>query len=394
MTLRQLASKKRNRGRTTDVFHDDYNVLSEIRHWHSYLKHSMRVSDDFTSEILDLVDSYLLKGNAADRLTSNELCEKLKSIVFGTKNGDSYEPDECVLEALCEAGKANQLTSTSFREKSLGPHLAKKIAGDYRRPRDAVSKNIISPTQDSVSTLADRDKSGAIAQPRDQPPPQRAQASPPTPKTKEEDIWRVIGENTENSKTLCEIIMSEHPRVANIKDSSGCTPLMRATEAFNSPIILLLIENLNIYKGDADGGLSICNRDAEGKTVLHYAGMRFSKETEEYLRVVEAIVIGAQQQAAKDFVNILDNDGRSALWFCVLSKKLHTAEMLIRHGALVNFPAGSKGKNVFKKAVSTNNVDMVELFQNKGATWDWSEFKDSADISKEMKRMLKPKRSR
>ncbi|KAF7505103.1 hypothetical protein GJ744_001243 [Endocarpon pusillum] len=60
-----------------DYFHDGQEVLEVVRLWHKYLGNVSRRTDTITAQVLDLVDTKMLCGKAAQRINAEELCNLL-----------------------------------------------------------------------------------------------------------------------------------------------------------------------------------------------------------------------------------------------------------------------------------------------------------------------------
>ena len=82
---------------TTDAFHE-VQVLPEIDHWQYRLKKNMQRSDITSSEILDPIQERMLRRDHAERLTSNELCEELDSIIATAGLRLCSEEKDCKME--------------------------------------------------------------------------------------------------------------------------------------------------------------------------------------------------------------------------------------------------------------------------------------------------------
>lgn len=76
-----------------DYFHDGLSVLPEVRDWHEYLRISLRKTDRVTSQVLDLVDEYMLVGNPESRAKSSAICEKLISITQSLQASTAAVPE-------------------------------------------------------------------------------------------------------------------------------------------------------------------------------------------------------------------------------------------------------------------------------------------------------------
>ena len=88
-----------------NTFHDGRVVLPDVGNWHNYLHSVMRKSDTISGRVLNLVDERMLLEDPNSRLTSSDLCEKLKEILVSAKAEHSRS---------LTAGKANPIANTIF----------------------------------------------------------------------------------------------------------------------------------------------------------------------------------------------------------------------------------------------------------------------------------------
>ena len=122
-------------------------------------------------------------------------------------------------------------------------------------------------------------------------------------------------------------------------------------------------------------------KDVDGRTMLHHAVSRPSPipETKESLDIIGQI-IGHARQAGVDIVNIADNNKQFPLYYCVKPNMLKTAEFLIKNDAWINPLRNSDGKDVFIEAVKLQKDEMVRLFLEKGAKFEWPRLPNHQDI--------------
>lgn len=91
-----------------DSFHDGQTVLPAVTEWHDYLRNSCRRADTITPLVLDLVDKEMLLSRPDERLTLEQLCEKLDDILVVARaryqrtieSGDLKKLTPKTLEAL------------------------------------------------------------------------------------------------------------------------------------------------------------------------------------------------------------------------------------------------------------------------------------------------------
>ncbi|KAH7128547.1 hypothetical protein B0J11DRAFT_273614 [Dendryphion nanum] len=80
--LRQLASSNQTPdGKVTDRFHDGFDLLPEIKHWHDFLRNHVRASDFATKLVLDFVEAKMLQTSPNARPDSEMLCVSLDEIM-------------------------------------------------------------------------------------------------------------------------------------------------------------------------------------------------------------------------------------------------------------------------------------------------------------------------
>lgn len=125
-----------------DAFHDGQGVLPDVFNWHNYLRRVMRKSDTISGLVLDLVDSRMLVGDPTERITSSELCRRLK------KTLDLAEKD---YRNSAGSPEAEPIAKTIFEalldvDEKAPPNAAK-----------AVQAKAAKGTQQEAQTPADRE---------------------------------------------------------------------------------------------------------------------------------------------------------------------------------------------------------------------------------------------
>jgi hypothetical protein len=63
-----------------DVFHDGQRVLPGVKRWHSFLRSVLRISDNTTAMILDLIDHGMFVDQE-DRMNARDICERFTTIL-------------------------------------------------------------------------------------------------------------------------------------------------------------------------------------------------------------------------------------------------------------------------------------------------------------------------
>lgn len=66
---------------SSDDFHDTKAVLNEVADWHKYLRLCLRISDPYTSRILDLVDNKMLTTPGDRRINAVAVNEEMLDII-------------------------------------------------------------------------------------------------------------------------------------------------------------------------------------------------------------------------------------------------------------------------------------------------------------------------
>jgi hypothetical protein len=83
-----------------DFFHDGRDVLIDIRDWHNFLRRYLRQTDTITSQVLDLVESQMLKGAAEERIEAKALCTRLQDIL--TRYQKPEQPRQKLLGSIMQ----------------------------------------------------------------------------------------------------------------------------------------------------------------------------------------------------------------------------------------------------------------------------------------------------
>lgn len=85
-----------------DYFHDSQEVLEVVQLWHKYLGNVSRRTDTITVQVLDLVDTKMLCGKAAQRIDAEELCNLLGRISDSSATMTEAPLTESFMTALHE----------------------------------------------------------------------------------------------------------------------------------------------------------------------------------------------------------------------------------------------------------------------------------------------------
>lgn len=214
---------------------------------------------------------------------------------------------------------------------------------------------------------------------------------------KPEDIWHSAKENSDTSRKLGEMILATHPDAGKVTDpSSGLTPVMVAIKHGHVSFASRLLP----YS-------PILHKDMEGKTILHHAVMNIHQENElgkggtyredsDFLRLIRQILKASRDNYSPadfvGFVNTLDRNAESALYFGAKRNKLRTVKLLMEYDAFISPMGGYRGKNALIPAIREGNEAMVRhLFSarpDRRPNFEWIDF-EGIDITKEIKDFLK-----
>jgi Ankyrin repeats (3 copies) len=193
-----------------------------------------------------------------------------------------------------------------------------------------------------------------------------------------ERIWVAIKGNDANARTVCEAILNEYENAAHYTDEKSRTPIMIAAQDNNMVMVRLFLPHSPILVQDIDG-----------KTLLHHAVSRPSSrpETKDSLDVIDQILRYARKDEA-DIVNIVDNNKKSPLFYCVRPNMLETAKLLIDNGAWINPPKDSAERDVLIEAVDLQKQAMVTLLLARKADFEWSRLPKYKEIPKSIRSLL------
>lgn len=301
-------------------------------------------------------------------------------------------------------GSPSPLASTSGREKSFEKELAsrnisvRKVIGeeaqtaisgkfDKRKQRmDEMAGSLKSPSFPLLSNVArsipvesnypllhdksllpyeaaepDTDSLMTILQPSSSLQPTNSLQS--ISSLQPESIWIAAAERSESSQDLCRSVLDKYPEAAKITDdSTGYTPIMVAAKRYNTAIVVLLLPHSNLMA-----------RDQEGKTVLHHMVMvaQARKVDASFVETLKQIISHTEGHKEGKIIDMLDQNGRSPLYFCVprnnqeIAKE--TVKALIEAGAWIHPPEGERGSDVFERAIELENEEMFEYLLENGA---------------------------
>jgi hypothetical protein len=80
VVARQTAAGQTSALTHGSYFHDGDNVLQEVKDWHTMLGSSLRIGDNMTNKVPDLIEQDMLVPDH-NRITAKELLQKLNTIV-------------------------------------------------------------------------------------------------------------------------------------------------------------------------------------------------------------------------------------------------------------------------------------------------------------------------
>jgi hypothetical protein len=132
-----------------DYFHDGREVLQDVLHWHNHLRNALRRTDTITSQVLDIVDESMLRGNSKDRIEAKALYAKLNEIPNGSRPGPTVPLSETIIEALLEVDEEAPSEPTGLKPLSRGMSLA---APQDRTPQDRTPQDRVARKSKLFST--------------------------------------------------------------------------------------------------------------------------------------------------------------------------------------------------------------------------------------------------
>ena len=132
------------------------------------------------------------------------------------------------------------------------------------------------------------------------------------------------------------------------KDSSGMTELHHAVEADDLPLVESLIQS----------GANLGGRDNEGRTVLHFASMRQSRDTRMVCMLLDA--------GGNTIISLRDVHGQSALHYAVESNNIESVDIFVKHDVDA-LATDYWGFSPFLWAVVSSSTDIVKELLSHGA---------------------------
>ena len=137
--------------RKGDYFHDGRGVLSAVVDWHKYLRSSLRRSDRFTEQVLNLVDQYMLLSDPKARISAPKLCEALKSIE-SRASSSTGDKDSVVAKCVRDAIRSTELrweseniAATQSRIKEGTTSSNSRLGADLTAHGSAGARRLSSP---------------------------------------------------------------------------------------------------------------------------------------------------------------------------------------------------------------------------------------------------------
>lgn len=87
----RIQANRRHKDTLGDSFHDGFEVLPEVTHWHEYLRRLARKSDNLTRRVLDLVDKKMLVGQVELRAETSDICKLMVDQIHEQQNGVPWD---------------------------------------------------------------------------------------------------------------------------------------------------------------------------------------------------------------------------------------------------------------------------------------------------------------
>jgi hypothetical protein len=82
------------------AFHDGQKLLDAINDWHQFIRAMARRSDVITTQILDLVDTAMLKSEPEERASATHICGDMRHILTSNQFTPASQTAQSVLDAL------------------------------------------------------------------------------------------------------------------------------------------------------------------------------------------------------------------------------------------------------------------------------------------------------
>ena len=142
-----------------NTFHDGRVVLPDVKNWHNYLRNVMRKSDTISGRVLNLVDERMLLEDPNSRLTSSDLCEKLKEILVSAKAEHSLS---------LTAGKAKPIANTIFEALLDVDQTASSNVGEIADIRAKTAEGAQHMSQPTTNGHSGTEIDKSLTVPRDQ----------------------------------------------------------------------------------------------------------------------------------------------------------------------------------------------------------------------------------
>ncbi|KAK1751003.1 hypothetical protein QBC47DRAFT_83115 [Echria macrotheca] len=221
--IRQHEHTKSSNGPTTDVFHDNKNVLDIVTDWHKYLRANTRRSDKFTSSVLDMVDDYMLTP-AENRWEALQVSNHFQRLFSSVGKGKSEVPttiEQMLQEIDLRAeirqesdGGVNRLDSDVAKRHFR--HEQESNGGTIRRAR---IRNESSVTQSAIKPTAQRSvHRQAILERFNQREPQRP---PMPPIITSAGLHQISDETVPSTGSLYSTVTESHPEPLNVHKMGG-----------------------------------------------------------------------------------------------------------------------------------------------------------------------------
>ena len=104
-----------------DHFHDGTEVLQDVIYWHNHLRKTCRGTDTITSQMLDLVDRKMLRGNAKERIEASKLCKEMEQILSNSHEATQDSLPESLKEALIQMNEDALSQSSQSKTQPTPP---------------------------------------------------------------------------------------------------------------------------------------------------------------------------------------------------------------------------------------------------------------------------------
>ena len=166
-----------------DQFHDGEKVLDAVKNWHNFLRGLIRNTDHITSQVLDIVDKYMLVKDPDERDKAEALCVRLQELLKTVKDKPQASVSNEVIDSFKEANSQAPILRIpvealleKYLEKSQRPtgseerkhrksEIFELVTNITARPSRANKRGLLERSQDRNPAIETATKSSGESQP-------------------------------------------------------------------------------------------------------------------------------------------------------------------------------------------------------------------------------------